>query len=185
MPFPDDRGPLVQQYLSAFKQRLHELGWIETRNIRLDIRFTDQDADRIRTGAEELIALSPNVIVVWANPGCCDTYRTITVAAFGVLVLAPESVVHPSFQMSFAATLALVAGYQHGLPWMIREGKTQLDARIALWGGRKVVSLAIASLPAGTATMPFVAYHFHRVSPYGVIANLAAMPIVSAWVMPR
>jgi putative tryptophan/tyrosine transport system substrate-binding protein len=68
VPFPDDRDPLVQQYLSAFKQRLHELGWIETRNIRLDIRFTDQDADRIRTGAEELIALSPNVIVVWANP---------------------------------------------------------------------------------------------------------------------
>jgi competence protein ComEC len=112
------------------------------------------------------------------------TYRTITVAAFGVLALAPESVVHPSFQMSFAATLALVAGYQHGLPWMIREGKTQLAARIALWGGREVVSLAVASLLAGTATIPFVAYHFHRVSPYGVVANLAAMPIVSGWVMP-
>jgi competence protein ComEC len=112
------------------------------------------------------------------------TYRTITVAAFGVLILAPEAVVHPSFQMSFAATLALVAGYQHGLPWMIREGKTQLAARIALWGGREVVSLAIASLLAGTATIPFVAYHFHRVSPYGVVANLAAMPIVSGWVMP-
>jgi len=112
------------------------------------------------------------------------TYRTISVAALVVLVLAPESVVHPSFQMSFAATLALVAGYQHGLPWMIREGKTQLAARIALWGGREVISLAVASLLAGTATIPFVAYHFHRVSPYGVIANLAAMPIVSAWVMP-
>ncbi len=112
------------------------------------------------------------------------TYRTISVAALVVLVLAPESVVHPSFQMSFAATLALVAGYQHGLPWMIREGKTQLAARIALWGGREVISLAVASLLAGTATIPFVAYHFHRVSPYGVVANLAAMPIVSAWVMP-
>jgi putative tryptophan/tyrosine transport system substrate-binding protein len=66
-PFPDDRDPLVHQYLSAFKQRLHELGWIKTRNIRFDIRFTGQDADRIRTGAEELIALSLNVIVVWAK----------------------------------------------------------------------------------------------------------------------
>ena len=64
-------------------------------------------------------------------------------------------------------------------------GELILDARIALWGGREVVMLAIASLLAGTATIPFVAYHFHRVSPYGVIANLAAMPIVSAWVMPR
>jgi competence protein ComEC len=44
------------------------------------------------------------------------TFRTLTVAAFGVLLLAPEAIAHPSFQMSFAATLALVAGYQHGLP---------------------------------------------------------------------
>ena len=36
VPFPDYRDPLAHQYLSAFRQRLHELGWIETRNIRLD-----------------------------------------------------------------------------------------------------------------------------------------------------
>ncbi|HEY7244478.1 MAG TPA: ABC transporter substrate-binding protein [Xanthobacteraceae bacterium] len=67
-PFPDDRDPVVQKYLSAFKQRLHELGWMEPGNVRFDIRFTGQDADHIRTGAEELIALSPDLIVVWANP---------------------------------------------------------------------------------------------------------------------
>ena len=47
------------------------------------------------------------------------TFRTITIAAFGVLLLAPESVAQPSFQMSFAATLALIAAYQmdcHGVP---------------------------------------------------------------------
>src|ERR1700690_3351004 len=44
------------------------------------------------------------------------TFRTLTVAALGVLLLQPESVVQPSFQMSFAATLALIAAYQHGLP---------------------------------------------------------------------
>ena len=32
------------------------------------------------------------------------TFRTLTIAAFGVLLLAPEAIVHPSFQMSFAAT---------------------------------------------------------------------------------
>src|SRR6266851_4750215 len=112
------------------------------------------------------------------------TFRTITVAAFGVLILAPEAVVHPSFQMSFAATLALIAGYQHGLPWMSRGGDTPLAARIALAGGREVVGLLVCSLLAGTATIPFIAYHVHRVSPYGVVANLLAMPVVSAWVMP-
>jgi competence protein ComEC len=42
----------------------------------------------------------------------------------------------------------------------------------------------LASLVAGLATTPFVAFHFHRLAPYGVLANLLAMPVVSAWVMP-
>lgn len=112
------------------------------------------------------------------------TFRTLTVAAFVVLLLAPEAIVHPSFQMSFAATLALVAGYQHGLPWMSGGGRTRLAAKIALWGGREIAGLLLVSLLAGTATIPFIAYHFHRISPYGVIANLIAMPAVSVWVMP-
>jgi len=37
---------------------------------------------------------------------------------------------------------------------------------------------------AGFATTPYAAFHFHRVTPYGVLANLAAMPVVSALVMP-
>ena len=112
------------------------------------------------------------------------TFRTITVAAIAVLALAREAVVHPSFQMSFAATLALIAGYQQGLPWMMRGGDTRLAARVALWGGREIIGLTVVSLLAGAATIPYVAYHFHRVTPYGVIANLAAMPVVSGWVMP-
>ncbi len=44
--------------------------------------------------------------------------------------------------------------------------------------------LLLASLVAGLATTPYAAFHFHRVTPYGVLANLAAMPVVSAVVMP-
>jgi competence protein ComEC len=111
------------------------------------------------------------------------TFRTLTVAALCVLVLAPASVVHPSFQMSFAATLALVAGYQYGLPWHA-DADTSLGARVALWGGREIAGLILASLVAGLATTPYAAFHFHRLAPYGVIANLLAMPVVSALVMP-
>jgi competence protein ComEC len=115
------------------------------------------------------------------------TFRTLSVAAFGVLTLAPQAVVHPSFQMSFAATLALVAIYQYGPPgglfWR-SDHDTRLGARVALWGGREVAALLLASLIAGLATMPYAAYHFHRVAPYGVLANLLAMPVVSAMVMP-
>jgi competence protein ComEC len=111
------------------------------------------------------------------------TFRTMTVAALGVLLLSPESVVNPSFQMSFAATLALIAAYQHGLPWRA-TADTSRGARIALWGGREIVGLILASFVAGLGTTPYAAYHFHRTAPYGVIANLLAMPVVSAEVMP-
>ena len=67
IPF-NDNEPEVKARLSASRQRLQELGWIESRSIRFDYRFTGQDAGRIRAGAEELIALAPDVIVVWGNP---------------------------------------------------------------------------------------------------------------------
>jgi competence protein ComEC len=111
------------------------------------------------------------------------TLRTLAIAAFAVLIIAPQSVVHPSFQMSFAATLALVAAYERGLPWMA-TANTSAAARVALWGGREIVGLLLASVVAGLATMPYAAFHFHRLAPYGTLANLLAMPIVSAWVMP-
>lgn len=112
------------------------------------------------------------------------TLRTLAVAALAVLLISPQAVVHPSFQMSFAATLALVAAYERGMPWAMRTGDTSFGARVALWGGRQMATLIFASLVAGLATTPYAAFHFHRAAPYGVLANLLAMPIISVWVMP-
>ncbi len=86
-------------------------------------------------------------------------------------------------KMSFAATLALIAAYSRGLAWRA-NADTSLGARAALWGWREIAGLVLASLVAGLATMPFAAFHFHRLAPYGVLANLLAMPVVSVWVMP-
>jgi competence protein ComEC len=112
------------------------------------------------------------------------TFRTLAVAAMIVLVLAPEALVHPSFQMSFAATLGLVALMQFGMPRLFASPDHSATAKVALWGGREFMMLTVASLVAGLATTPYAAFHFHRVTPYGVLANLAAMPVVSALVMP-
>ncbi len=112
------------------------------------------------------------------------TFRTLAVAAMIVLTVAPEALVHPSFQMSFAATLGLVALVQIGMPRLFASPDNSATARVALWGGREIATLALASLVAGLATTPYAAFHFHRVTPYGVLANLAAMPVVSAIVMP-
>jgi putative tryptophan/tyrosine transport system substrate-binding protein len=86
IPFRDDE-PQVKARLSAFKQRLHELGWIESRNIRFDYRFTGQDGERIRAGTEELIALGPDVIVAWGNPSIAILHKatqTVPIVFVGV-----------------------------------------------------------------------------------------------------
>jgi hypothetical protein len=110
-----------------------------------------------------------------------------------LVVLLPRSISHrfgnngdyvSIFQMSFAATLALIAGYERGAVRLKTTGNSSLSARAALWGVNEMVGLTLASLLAGLATTPYAAYHFHRIAPYGVIANLLAMPVVSAWVMP-
>jgi competence protein ComEC len=112
------------------------------------------------------------------------TFRTLAVAALIVLAVAPEALVHPSFQMSFAATLGLVALVQIGMPNLFASPDHSATARIAMWGGREIAMLFMASMIAGLATTPYAAFHFHRVTPFGVLANLAAMPVVSALVMP-
>jgi putative ABC transport system substrate-binding protein len=67
IPFPNSDEPQVKARLSAFKQHLHELGWVEGRNIQFDYRFTSQGADALHRAAQELIALGPDVIVAWGN----------------------------------------------------------------------------------------------------------------------
>jgi putative ABC transport system substrate-binding protein len=57
-----------QAYLVAFKERLRDFGWIDGRNLRIDYRFTGENAERTRVAAEELVALSPDVIFVSTNP---------------------------------------------------------------------------------------------------------------------
>jgi ComEC/Rec2-related protein len=82
------------------------------------------------------------------------TLRNLALAALAVMLVAPEAVVHPSFQMSFAATLALVAVYQGGVPWATSGKKASLGAQAASWGIREITTLVLASLIAGLATTP-------------------------------
>lgn len=111
------------------------------------------------------------------------TFRTLAVAALAVMLVAPEAVVHPSFQMSFAATLGIVALMDRDRPLFSIADDSSV-ARAALWGGREIAVLLLASLVAGFATMPYAAFHFNRATPYGVLSNLLAMPVVSGLVMP-
>ena len=64
-----------QTYLSVFKQRLHEFGWTEGRNLRIDYRFAGESTERTRVAAAELVALAPDVIFVSTNPAVSALLR--------------------------------------------------------------------------------------------------------------
>ncbi len=115
------------------------------------------------------------------------TMRNVALAVLFILAWRPESIVSPGFQMSFAAVAALIAVYERwsryrrGRPY--RQSGNRLNGVISN-GLKALVGLAVTSIVAGLATGLFAAYHFHRVAPLGLLANLAAMPIVSLAVMP-
>ncbi|MEM6693756.1 MAG: ComEC/Rec2 family competence protein [Pseudomonadota bacterium] len=109
----------------------------------------------------------------------CDrraiSLRSVAIAATLVLALRPESLTEPGFQMSFAATTALVAAFA-----VLREYDRSWLPRWA----RPVLALVVSSTVAGAATAPIAAAHFNRIADYGLIANLIAVPAMGLLVMP-
>src|SRR5262245_58661511 len=91
--------------------------------------------------------------------------RTVAIAAGLILVLTSESWIDPSFQMSFAAVVALIAAYQW---WNERKLPDAEPSSLFVRAARAVGAAAITSLIAGIATAPFAAYHFNRFADYGV-----------------
>ncbi|MEE9272287.1 MAG: ComEC/Rec2 family competence protein [Robiginitomaculum sp.] len=106
--------------------------------------------------------------------------RSVAVAAGITLMLHPESLLSSGFQMSFAATTALVVVYRW---WSARREFTpQYGFANRLWSGFK--GLFVTSFVAGFATGGFAALHFHRFARYGLLTNLLAMPVFTFVVMP-
>ena len=103
------------------------------------------------------------------------TLRAVAIAAIIVLLLRAESIFSSSFQMSFAATIALV--YVFSL-------FTQYDLRIKNKLLRWILLSALSAFVAGAATAPFVAAHFNNMSHYGVLSNMLAIPLMAFVVMP-
>ncbi|WP_439110514.1 ComEC/Rec2 family competence protein [Lentibacter sp.] len=101
--------------------------------------------------------------------------RSVATAALIVLLWQPEALLGPGFQMSFAATTALVAVFA-----ALRAHEVTLGPK---WL-RPFVALFITSLVAGLATAPIAAAHFNHIAHYGLIANLLAVPLMGAVVIP-
>lgn len=101
--------------------------------------------------------------------------RSVAIAATIVLILRPEALMGPGFQMSFAATTALVAIFG----W-IRDGDISMGPR---WF-KPVSAVLISSAVAGIATAPIGAAHFNAIAQNGLLANLASVPLMGVLVIP-
>jgi putative ABC transport system substrate-binding protein len=66
MGFPEG-DPYAQAYVLAMRQKLESLGWVESRNIRIDYRWAGGDPEKARAFARELIGMTPSVIVTSTN----------------------------------------------------------------------------------------------------------------------
>ncbi len=107
----------------------------------------------------------------------------LALAALIVLLIHPEAVAEAGFQMSFAATAALVA-LAEAWPRVIREISAPWPIRLIQTCLTWFAASLAASFVAGMATGPFALQHFNRMATYGLAANLAASPISSFLMMP-
>ncbi|WEK46950.1 MAG: ComEC/Rec2 family competence protein [Candidatus Andeanibacterium colombiense] len=107
--------------------------------------------------------------------------RMIAIGAFFVLLLWPEALVGPSFQMSFAAVIAIVALHNcaPARAFLAPRGEGLL-VRIARHGAM----LLVTGFAIEIALMPIVLFHFHRAGIYGAFANVIAIPLTTFVSMP-
>jgi competence protein ComEC len=101
--------------------------------------------------------------------------RAVAMAALIVLALRPEALLGPGFQMSFAATTALVAVFGWLRDAEIRPAPNWL---------KPVLGVVISSTVAGAATAPYAAAFFNTLAHYGLVANLLSVPLMGVLVIP-
>ncbi|WP_206428927.1 ComEC/Rec2 family competence protein [Sphingomonas sp. 2R-10] len=109
------------------------------------------------------------------------TLRMIATGALLVLLVLPESLAGPSFQLSFAAVTAIVALHEHP-----RVRRWFLARDEAVWRRllRGLASLLLTGLVVEAALMPIGLYHFHKAGLYGALANIVAIPLTTFVTMP-
>ncbi len=127
-----------------------------------------------------MVAIALLAVLIQRNP---FSLRLVAVAALAILAAAPESLLSPSFQLSFAAVTALVAFFR-AKPFDARDSAREEGLATVPRFLRYFLILGLTSAIAIAATTPFALHHFGRFAPYGLFANLVAVPLVGFAIMP-
>ena len=109
------------------------------------------------------------------------TLRLVAAGAFIVMLIWPEALAGPSFQLSFAAVGSLIAFHEQPRIKRLFEKRDE-----AWWRrvAREVGSLLLTGLVVEAALAPIALYHFHKEGMYGVVANIIAIPLTTFVIMP-
>ena len=108
--------------------------------------------------------------------------RLLAAAAFLILAVRPEALLGPSFQLSFAAVISIVALYESRLGrWLMMPAEDEHPLHRI---GRHLLSLVVSGIVAELALSSIGLFHFNRAGLYGVLANLVAIPLSSFVIMP-
>ncbi|AIL13079.1 hypothetical protein IM40_05470 [Candidatus Paracaedimonas acanthamoebae] len=110
------------------------------------------------------------------------TLRTVALAAIVILLLLPESIISPSFQMSFSAVIALVSGYE-----ILRKPLENWRTNYQQWWQILffyLFGVTFSTILATIATTPYIAYTFNRFTLHSLPANILCIPLLSFIIMP-
>lgn len=108
--------------------------------------------------------------------------RLVAVAATVILVVKPESLLSPSFQLSFAAVASLIFFYQETRGFWVRQYQ---NANIFKRSAFYLLAVIATTLIASLATAPLILFHFQELPLHNsIVSNLLAMPVLSFIVMP-
>lgn len=107
--------------------------------------------------------------------------RVLAAAALLVMLLWPEALFGPSFQLSFAAMLAIVVLHGNArVQALLMRREEGVVARAA----RGILGLILTGLAVELALIPIALFHFHRAGLYGAAANIIAIPLTTFVIMP-
>lgn len=113
------------------------------------------------------------------------TLRNLAIAALFSILVTPHEILGPSFQMSYSATGALIAGFA----WVKlrkRQNPEKTERKTGLFHTvwRWLIGIIATSLLAGTASGLYAAFHFNNMAPLGILGNALALPVISVLIMP-
>ena len=110
--------------------------------------------------------------------------RNVVLSALLIAAFTPHEILGASFQMSFAATAALIAAHERKLFPKFKAWSKSWTVKLLAFCITLIAVTLLTSIIAEIATAPFTLHHFHRISLFGIVGNILALVFIEAAIMP-